>query len=72
MSVLELALKINEIINNPAGIVVKDDMRLGDDPERRRPDISKAKTLLNWEPEYSLTQGLSKTIPYFRTKLGIK
>ncbi len=72
MSVLELALKINEIINNPAGIIVKDNMRLGDDPERRRPDISKAKTFLGWEPEYTLTQGLSKTIPYFRTKLGIK
>ncbi|MBW6472736.1 MAG: SDR family oxidoreductase [Anaerolineaceae bacterium] len=72
MSVLELALKINEIINNPAGIIVKDDKRLGDDPERRRPDISKAKTLLDWEPEYPLTQGLSKTIPYFRIKLGIK
>lgn len=72
MSVLELAKKINEIINNPAGIIIKDDMRLGDDPERRRPDISKAKTLLDWEPEYSLTQGLSKTIPYFRIKLGIK
>ncbi len=72
MSVLELAQKINEIINNPAGIIVKDDMRLGDDPERRRPDISKAKTLLDWEPEYSLTQGLSKTIPYFRMKLEIK
>ena len=72
MSVLELAQKINEIINNPAGIIVKDDKRLGDDPERRRPDISKAKTFLNWEPEYSLEQGLSKTIPYFRIKLGIK
>lgn len=71
MSVLELGLKINEIINNPAGIVVKEDKRLGDDPERRRPDISKAKTLLDWEPEYSLEQGLSKTIPYFRIKLGI-
>lgn len=72
MSVLELALKINEIINNPAGIIVKDDLRLGDDPERRRPDISKAKTLLDWEPEYSLEQGLSKTIPYFQIKLGIQ
>jgi dTDP-glucose 4,6-dehydratase len=71
MSVLELAQKINEIINNPAGIIVKDDMRLGDDPERRRPDISKAKTLLDWEPEYSLKLGLSKTIPYFQNKLGI-
>jgi len=72
MSVLELALKINEIIINPAGIIVKDDMRLGDDPERRRPDISKAKSLLDWEPEYSLEQGLSKTIPYFQIKLGIQ
>ncbi len=71
MSVLDLALKINEIINNPAGIVVKEDMRLGDDPERRRPDISKAKELLNWEPVYSLSEGLSKTIPYFQAKLGI-
>ncbi|PKO05668.1 MAG: NAD-dependent dehydratase [Chloroflexi bacterium HGW-Chloroflexi-3] len=72
MSVLELAQKINEIISNPAGIIVKDDMRLGDDPERRRPDISKAKTLLDWEPKYTLSQGLSKTIPYFKIKLGIK
>lgn len=71
MSILELAIKINEIINNPAGIVVKEDLRLGDDPERRRPDITRAKNLLNWEPIYSLTEGLSKTIPYFQTKLGI-
>ncbi len=70
MSVLDLAIRINEITNNPAGIIHKEDMRLGDDPERRRPDISKAKNLLNWEPKYSLADGLSKTIPYFQAKLG--
>ena len=71
MSVMELAKKINELIDNPAGIVIKDNMRLGNDPERRKPDITKAKTLLNWEPKFSLSQGLSLTIPYFRNKLGL-
>jgi len=71
MTVLELAEKINELIDNPAGIVIKDNMRLGNDPERRKPDISKAKTILNWEPKFTLSQGLSQTIPYFRNKLGL-
>ncbi len=37
-----------------------------DDPTRRCPDITKAKTLLGWEPETTLRQGLVKTIDYFR------
>jgi UDPglucose 6-dehydrogenase len=37
-----------------------------DDPPRRRPDITKARELLGWEPEISLNQGLSETIAYFR------
>jgi nucleoside-diphosphate-sugar epimerase len=37
-----------------------------DDPKRRRPDISKAKELLNWEPSVPLEEGLAKTIDYFR------
>ena len=37
-----------------------------DDPLQRRPDITKARKLLHWEPEVSLPQGLQKTIPYFR------
>jgi nucleoside-diphosphate-sugar epimerase len=37
-----------------------------DDPERRRPDISKAKKLLNWEPKIELEEGLKKTIEYFK------
>ncbi len=40
-----------------------------DDPHRRRPDITRAKRLLGWEPEVSLAQGLVNTIPYFRDKV---
>ncbi len=40
-----------------------------DDPLQRRPDITKAKTLLNWEPKVPLEEGLGRTIAYFRTLL---
>jgi UDP-glucuronate decarboxylase len=36
-----------------------------DDPRRRQPDISRAKTLLNWSPKVPLRQGLMQTISYF-------
>ncbi len=38
-----------------------------DDPKIRRPDITKARTLFNWEPQVSLEEGLKRTIAYFRT-----
>ncbi|NDD58638.1 MAG: SDR family oxidoreductase [Chlamydiae bacterium] len=37
-----------------------------DDPKQRKPDILKAQTLLNWNPKVSITQGLDKTIQFFR------
>ena len=37
-----------------------------DDPTRRRPDITKAKTLLGWEPKITLRQGLEKSLEYFK------
>ena len=40
-----------------------------DDPKVRRPDITRARTLLGWEPKVSLEQGLTSTIAYFRTKI---
>jgi dTDP-glucose 4,6-dehydratase len=41
-----------------------------DDPRQRRPDITRARTLLGWEPQVQLEEGLVKTIDYFRTKIG--
>ncbi len=69
ITILELAKVVNKIIDNPSGIVVKEDKRLGNDPERRRPDITKAKDLLGWYPKYTLSEGLLKTIPYFQSKM---
>jgi len=40
-----------------------------DDPRQRRPDITRARTLLRWEPKVQLEEGLIKTIEYFRTKV---
>jgi len=42
-----------------------------DDPKVRQPDITKARTLLGWEPKVDLEQGLAQTIGYFRKKLGV-
>jgi dTDP-glucose 4,6-dehydratase len=42
-----------------------------DDPKVRQPDITRARTLLNWEPQVPLEQGLGRTIDYFQRKLGV-
>jgi nucleoside-diphosphate-sugar epimerase len=40
-----------------------------DDPKQRKPDITRAKTLLGWEPKVKLEEGLAKTLDYFRKKV---
>ncbi len=40
-----------------------------DDPKQRCPDITKAKTLLHWEPKLALAEGITRTIEYFKTKI---
>jgi dTDP-glucose 4,6-dehydratase len=42
-----------------------------DDPKVRQPDITRARTLLGWEPKVSLDEGLPRTLAYFRRKLGV-
>ncbi len=42
-----------------------------DDPKVRRPDITRARSLLGWEPRVPLDLGLDRTIAYFRRKLGL-
>jgi dTDP-glucose 4,6-dehydratase len=42
-----------------------------DDPKQRRPDITRARTLLAWEPKIGLEEGLRATVGYFRQKLGV-
>ena len=60
---------VNRLTDNPAGIVVKPDLRIMDDPQTRQPDITRARTLLQWEPKVELEEGIRRTIPYFRDQL---
>ncbi|MES0359966.1 MAG: UDP-glucuronic acid decarboxylase family protein [Anaerolineales bacterium] len=71
-TILEFAKTINELTGNKAAIIYKDDARGEGDPQRRQPDISRAKAILNWGPEISVEEGLMKTIPYFKEKMGVE
>ena len=52
----------------PKSKVIKKDLPV-DDPMRRKPDISMAKDLIDWEPTTDLKDGLKQTIDYFKSKL---
>ncbi|MBZ0293714.1 MAG: SDR family oxidoreductase [Anaerolineae bacterium] len=68
MSILEFAQVVNEITGNQAGIIYKD-VRIKGDPQTRKPDITRAKTILGWEPKVELREGLKLTIDHFRRVL---
>jgi dTDP-glucose 4,6-dehydratase len=71
MTVLQFAEAINRLTGNAAGIIFQPDERSERDPQRRQPDITRARTILGWEPIVSLDEGLKRTIPYFKEKLGL-
>lgn len=64
MTILELAKKIIQITGSKSPIIHKP--LPVDDPKIRQPDITKAKTLLGWEPKVGLEEGLRKTIEWFK------
>jgi UDP-glucuronate decarboxylase len=64
-TVIELARMVIEMTQSPS-MIINLDLPL-DDPKQRRPDISKAKSILNWEPKIQLEEGLAKTIQYFKS-----
>lgn len=66
-SMLELAEIIKSLIGSRSKIVHKQAVK--DDPQKRQPDITKAKQILNWEPKINLEEGLKVTIAYFEQKL---
>jgi dTDP-glucose 4,6-dehydratase len=71
MSILQFAEIINELTGNNAGVTYLPDDRSTRDPQRRQPDITRARAILGWEPKHSLEDGIKKTIPYFKGKLGL-
>jgi len=72
-TIREFAEIVNELTDNTAGITFIDRStlsdRVEDDPKVRRPDISKAKRVLQWEPEVDLRTGLQKAIVHFRDRV---
>ncbi|XP_015583797.1 UDP-glucuronic acid decarboxylase 1 [Ricinus communis] len=66
-TMLELAEVVKETIDSSATIEFKPNT--ADDPHKRKPDISKAKELLNWEPKISLRDGLPLMVNDFRNRI---
>ena len=62
-TMIELAKEVLSLTGSKSPIVYKD--LPGDDPKKRKPDITLARSVLDWEPKISLQEGLSKTIAYF-------
>ncbi len=66
-TILQLAQTVQNMIN--PDVEIKFEPLPSDDPRRRRPDITKARTLLNWEPTIPLQEGLKQTIEDFRERV---
>ncbi|CAG5133854.1 unnamed protein product [Candidula unifasciata] len=66
-TIMEFAKIILTLVGGESKIIKKTAME--DDPQRRKPDITRAKTVLKWEPKIPLMVGLNKTIEYFQNEL---
>jgi dTDP-glucose 4,6-dehydratase len=69
MTIQQLAEEVIRLTGSKSKIVHKPLPE--DDPKIRQPDITRARTLLGWEPKVPLSEGLPRTLAYFRQKLGI-
>ncbi|MCC6741141.1 MAG: SDR family oxidoreductase [Planctomycetia bacterium] len=68
ITILQLAKEIIALTGSRSWVVHRKAMV--DDPKQRRPDISKAKRVLGWEPRVSRAEGLALTLPYFREQVA--
>jgi len=67
LSIKDLAIEIKNITNSESTIIYHP--LPSDDPMKRKPDISKAKSMLGWEPSIQLKEGIEKTVDYFMKKM---
>ncbi len=68
-TILELAEKVISYTNSRSKLVFTPLPQ--DDPRQRQPDLTKAKTLLDWEPKVALADGLKETVAYFKRSLEL-
>jgi dTDP-glucose 4,6-dehydratase len=69
ITIHQLASAVNSLTKNPADIKFFPKQRAPADPQRRQPDITRAKKVLGWEPKVDLEPGLMKTIDDFKSRL---
>jgi len=67
ITMLELARLIKDVANSRSELVFRPLPE--DDPKQRRPDTTRARTILGWQPRTSMADGLRRTLEYFRTAL---
>jgi len=67
--IIDFAEIIKNLTNSKSPIVFKELPQ--DDPKQRKPDITKAKNILNWKPNLELKEGLKKTIIWFKNKIDL-
>jgi dTDP-glucose 4,6-dehydratase len=68
LTILEFAERIQRLLG--AKLPISFQPLPSDDPRQRRPDISKARSLLGWEPKVGLEEGLRETVEYFRVRVA--
>ena len=68
VTIEEIARTIIKLVDSKSSIVHRP--LPVDDPKQRRPDITRARTLLGWEPKVGLEEGLLKTVAYFKAKVS--
>jgi len=68
LTIMQFAEVVNRLTDNHAGTVMLAASRTQDDPQTRRPDISRATSLLNWKPMVDLESGLTETVRYFEAE----
>lgn len=69
VSIMDFTKIISKVVGNDPGLIKKENMFCGHDPQRRQPDITRAKEILGWEPKVSIEEGIALTIPYFKKKI---
>ena len=68
ITIHDFAKEILDLVSNDKAKIIYKDLPV-DDPKRRKPDISRAKNILDWEPQTDRAEGLRRTLPYFIEKI---
>jgi len=71
VTIKEFGEEVLKLVGNKDAKLIYKDLPQ-DDPKKRKPDISKAKSVLDWEPKYSREEGMRKTYEYFKTVVKAK